>query len=128
LPLLTTLISNLKFTIGRFADNHKKLSLHLYRIGTHQKCQRMLVVSSREFRDRQKSYLDKVDAGMEILIQRGRNKSYKITSVSEDDTLMIKEEFFAKIDRSLQEAKEGKTFTMLPNESLDDFLTRLKDV
>ena len=90
----------------------------------------MLVVSSREFRDRQKSYLDKVDAGMEILIQRGKNKSYKVTPVSEDDTLMSKEEFFAKIDRSLQEAKDGKTFSMLPNESLDDFLTRIegKDV
>ena len=90
----------------------------------------MLVVSSREFRERQKSYLDKVDAGMEVLIQRGRAKSYKVTAVSEDDTLMSKEEFFAKIDRSLQEAKEGKTIAMLPDESLDDFLARIerKDV
>ena len=86
----------------------------------------MLVVSSREFRDRQKSYLDKIDAGIELLIQRGRSKAYKVTAVSEDDTLMSKEEFFAKIDRSLQEAKEGRTFAMLPNESLDDFLSRIE--
>ena len=86
----------------------------------------MLVVSSREFRERQKSYLDRVDAGTEVLIQRGRNKSYKVTAVSENDTLMTKEEFFAKIDRSLQEAKEGKTFAMLPGESLDDFLARIE--
>ena len=86
----------------------------------------MLVVSTREFRDRQRSYLDKVDSGMEILIQRGRAKSYKITPVSKDDTLMSKEAFFAKIDRSLQEAKEGKTTAMLPNESLDDFLARIE--
>jgi len=86
----------------------------------------MLIVSTREFRDRQRSYLDKIDAGMEVLIQRGRAKAYKITSVSNDDTLMSKEQFFAKIDRSLQEAKEGKTITMLPNESLDDFLARIE--
>ena len=46
----------------------------------------------------------------------------------EDDTLMTKEEYFAKIDRSLQQAKEGKVYEMLPNESLDDFLKRVKNV
>lgn len=46
----------------------------------------------------------------------------------EDDTLMTKEEYFAKIDRSLQQAKEGKVYEMLPDESLDDFLKRVKNV
>jgi len=68
----------------------------------------MLVVSSREFRDRQKSYLDKVDAGMEILIQRGQSKSYKVTAVSEDDTLMSKEVFFEKIDQAVKDIEDGK--------------------
>lgn len=43
---------------------------------------------------------------------------------AEDETLMTKEEYFAKIDRSLQQAREGKVMRMLPNESLDDFLRR----
>jgi len=85
----------------------------------------MLVVSSREFRDRQKSYLDKVDAGVEILVQRGKNKSYKITAVSEDDTLMSKEEFFAKIDRSLQEIEEGKGTVIKTKDELMAFLDSL---
>ena len=68
----------------------------------------MLVISAREFRDRQRSYLDKVDAGAEILIQRRKNKSYKIVPVIEDDTLMSKEEYFAKLERALQSIKEGK--------------------
>ncbi len=68
----------------------------------------MLVISSREFRDHQKSYLDQVDRGAEILIRRGKTRSYKILPVKEDDTLMSKEVFFAMIDRSLQDAKEGK--------------------
>jgi len=68
----------------------------------------MLVISTREFRDRQRSYLDKVDTGTEIFIQRNKNKSYKIVPVTEDDTLMSKEEYFAKLERGLQSIKEGK--------------------
>jgi len=68
----------------------------------------MLVVSSKEFRERQKSYLDKVDAGMEVLIQRGKTKSYKIIPVPDDDTLMSKEEFFAMIDQAVKEIEDGK--------------------
>ena len=82
----------------------------------------MLVVSSREFRDKQKSYLDKVDEGTDILIRRGKNKSYKITAVTTDDALMSKEDFFAKIDRSLQQAKEGKTTKVKGLQELNTFL------
>ena len=38
----------------------------------------MLVVSSREFRDNQAMYLDQADEGKEILVMRGKNKSYRI--------------------------------------------------
>ena len=68
----------------------------------------MLVVSTREFRDKQKSYLDQIDSGVEILIQRRKNKAYKIVPVAEDDTLMSKKAYFAMIDRGLQSIKEGK--------------------
>lgn len=85
----------------------------------------MLVITSREFRENQASYLDRVDKGEEILIQRKKNKSYKIVRVTEDDTLMSKEEFFSKIDKSLQQAKEGKRCSMNEGESLDDFLDRV---
>jgi antitoxin (DNA-binding transcriptional repressor) of toxin-antitoxin stability system len=78
----------------------------------------MLVVSSREFRDRQKSYLDKVDAGMEILIQRGQSKSYKITPVTNDDTLMSKEVFFAKIDQAVKDIEDGKGIVIESREEL----------
>ena len=68
----------------------------------------MLVISTREFREKQKSYLDKVDTGTEILIQRKKNRSYRIVPVTKDDTLMSKEEYFAMLDRGLQSIKEGK--------------------
>jgi antitoxin (DNA-binding transcriptional repressor) of toxin-antitoxin stability system len=45
----------------------------------------MLVVSSREFREKQAYYFDRVDDGEEILIQRGKNRAYKIVPVTADD-------------------------------------------
>jgi PHD/YefM family antitoxin component YafN of YafNO toxin-antitoxin module len=85
----------------------------------------MLIVSTGEFRGKQKSYLDKVDNGTELIIQRSKNRSYKIVPVEEDDSLMTKEEFFAKIDRALEEYKEGKAISFATNEELFAFLENL---
>ena len=86
----------------------------------------MLVVGSREFRNRQRNYLDKVDAGMEILIQRGRTKSYKVTAVPEKyDTLMSKEDFFAKIDQAVKEIEDGKGMVVKDRNELMAYLDSL---
>jgi len=85
----------------------------------------MLVITSREFRENQASYFDRVDQGEEILVQRKKNKAYRIVPVKEDDTLMNKDEFFAKVEKSLKQAKEGQRFSMNEGESLDDFLARV---
>ena len=63
----------------------------------------MLVISSREFRDNQKSYLDQVDEGLELLVQRGKNKSYRIVPVRESDTV-ISEEYISSPDADLERA------------------------
>lgn len=81
----------------------------------------MLVVSSREFRDNQKKYFDSVDSGEQVIVQRGKDRSYKLVPITADDTCMTQEEFYAKIDRSLQQAREGKTHTLDLNK-LDEFL------
>jgi len=85
----------------------------------------MLVISSREFRANQKNYLDKADEGAEILIHRGKHRSYKLVPVAEDDTLMSKEEFFAKIDLSLQQIADGKYTALETKEDLKNFLAAL---
>lgn len=85
----------------------------------------MLIITSREFRENQASYFDRVDKGEEILVQRKKNKAYRIVPVKEDDTLMSKQEFFAKIDQAREEVKNGQTYSMNPGESLDDFLERV---
>jgi antitoxin (DNA-binding transcriptional repressor) of toxin-antitoxin stability system len=67
----------------------------------------MLIISSREFRDNQASYLDRVDNGEEILLQRGKNKSYKIVPVSEVDTL-INKEYILSPDEDLKRGITGE--------------------
>lgn len=55
----------------------------------------MIIISSREFRENQKSYLDQIDAGAEVLLQRGKNKTYRIVPVTENDTVVKKEDILA---------------------------------
>lgn len=85
----------------------------------------MLVVSAREFRENQKSYLDQVINGAELLITRGKKQAFKILPVTNDDTLMSKEEFFAKLDKAKEEIKEGKFVEIKNNEELIKYLENL---
>ncbi len=85
----------------------------------------MLVVSAREFRENQKSYLDQVINGVELLITRGKKQAFKILPVTNDDTLMSKEEFFAKLDKAKEEIKEGKFVEIKNNEELIKYLENL---
>lgn len=41
-----------------------------------------------------------------------------------DETLMTQEEYFARIDRSLEQARQGKVTRKRPGESLTDMLRR----
>ena len=68
----------------------------------------MLVISAREFRENQKSYLDKVQEGLELLVTRGKNQSFKVTKVVEEDTIVSKE-FIEAFERGLKDIKEGRT-------------------
>ncbi len=61
-----------------------------------------------------------------MLITRGKNEAFKITKVTDDDSLMSKSEFYNMIKQALQEVEEEKTYAMLPNETLDDFMKRME--
>lgn len=80
----------------------------------------VLQVSTMEFRDRQASILDMADQGTNVVIRRG-NKVYAITPISDDD-LYFTPEILAKIDRSLQEAREGRVHRFDSIEALDKFI------
>ena len=78
----------------------------------------MLVISTREFREKQGIYLARVKNGEDIVLKSRENGSFKIVPVTEDDTLMSKEEFFAKIDCARKAVKEGKGITVHSKEEL----------
>lgn len=75
----------------------------------------MVIISSREFRQNQKHYLDKVDDGEQIIVQRGKDKAYKLTPVSEDD-LYFTSEMVERIKASYQQALDGKVTKVDPDQ------------
>jgi hypothetical protein len=84
----------------------------------------MIVISSREFRDNQRKYFDLVDQNEQVVVQRAKNKAYRLIPVA-NDTCMTQEEFYAKIDRSIKEFEEGKFTRVETREDLKNFLEAL---
>lgn len=85
----------------------------------------MEVISSRDFRSNQSKYLGMAAKGQGIILKTRSLGSFKITPLTEDDTLMSKEEFFRKLERARKEIKEGKGTTVRTKEELDAFLDSL---
>ena len=81
----------------------------------------MLVISTREFRERQGKYLGMVVNGENVVLKSRKEGSFKIVPLQRDDTLMSKEEFYAKLDKSIQQIKDGKLHTLNMN-NIDEFL------
>ena len=68
----------------------------------------MLVISSREFRDNLKKYMDLADKNVQIIIQRGKEKSYVLTPVSEKDKYFMNPETLSEIQEGINQYREGK--------------------
>ena len=70
----------------------------------------VLNFTTRDFRSQQALVLDKVDAGEEVIIHRGKDKSYIITPVHDND-IVISDEFRRKIAKAREDYKNGKGVT-----------------
>lgn len=80
-------------------------------------------ISTREFRERQASVLDMADRGENIIIRRG-SKAYALTPITADD-LYFTPEIMAKIDRSIEQARQGRVHRFGSAEELDRYLDSL---
>lgn len=85
----------------------------------------MEVISCRDFRSNQSKYLGMAAKGQGIILKTRSLGSFKITPLTEDDTLMSKEEFFRKLDRARQEIEAGKGTVLKNKEDIDRFLEAL---
>ena len=81
----------------------------------------MLVISSREFRQNQKLYFERADKGEQIIVQRGKDKAYALTPVSEDD-VYFNAEMIKKIKLSAEQAKNGEVKKITGSEEINDLL------
>ena len=81
----------------------------------------MLVISSREFRQNQRLYFEKADKGEQIIVQRGKDKSYVLTPVDDED-LYFNAEMVIRIKKSLNEAERGDVLTINTSEEITELL------
>lgn len=81
----------------------------------------MLVISSREFRQNQKKYFERVDKGEHIIVQRGKDKAYALTPVNEDD-LYFNAEMINKIKQSILEVQKGEVKRVSTSKEISDLL------
>lgn len=81
----------------------------------------MLVISSREFRQNQSMYLDKVDKGEQVIVLRGKDKFYMLTAIIEDD-IYFNAEMVNRIKKSLNEASNGEVKRVSTPEEIRDLL------
>lgn len=73
----------------------------------------VLQISSRQFRDKQKEIFELADKGEKIVIRRGDKQAYVLTPIDDDD-LYFTPEMLDKIEKSIQQVKEGKIRKLTP--------------
>ena len=71
------------------------------------------------------TYLGYVSSGQELILKTRDKGSFVIRKVKEDDTLMSKEEFFAKIEEAERQIERGEYTVINSKEELDNFFNSL---
>jgi antitoxin (DNA-binding transcriptional repressor) of toxin-antitoxin stability system len=81
----------------------------------------MLVISSREFRQNQKKYFDRVDEGEHVIVQRAKDKAYALTPIGKDD-MYFNAEMVNKIKQSISEVQKGEVQELSNSKEVKDLL------
>jgi len=81
----------------------------------------MLIISSREFRQNQRIYFEKVDKGEQVIVQRGKDKAYALTPVTGDD-IYFNAEMVKRIKQSIEQVKQGKVKRVSSPEEISSLL------
>ena len=81
----------------------------------------MLIISSREFRQNQRLYFDKADKGEQIIVQRGKDKSYALTPIGEED-IYFNEKMIERIKKSARQADDGNYIEISSSEEIKELL------
>ena len=85
----------------------------------------MVIISSREFRANTGRYFDMVKKGIDVILKSRSCGSFRLTPVKENDMVMSEQEFYEKLDHSINQVKEGKVVYQKEGESANDFIDRM---
>lgn len=99
------------------------LFFYSYICGVNQRYEDMQIVTTREFRANQKKYFEMAER--ETIFVSRRNAAPIVIYAAKEEDFPSKEELSA-IQRGIEDIKNGRTFKMGKNESLDDFLNRIE--
>ncbi len=64
-------------------------------------------ITSREFREKQRTYFELADKGEKVIIKRGRKQSYILTPIKGTD-LQLSPETEKRIEKSREQYRSGK--------------------
>ncbi len=81
----------------------------------------MLVISTREFRQNLKKYLDLIDKNERVIIQRGKDKVYEISNEVKNDRFFDDPVIKERLAKSINSYSDGKT-VKLSDDQLKDLL------
>ncbi len=81
----------------------------------------MLIISSREFRQNQRIYFERADKGEQIIVQRGKDKAYTLTPVTDND-VYFNAEMVERIKQSIKQVEEGKVKKITTSEEISNLL------
>ena len=98
-----------------------------YQSGIHYICRKeriMTIISIRDFRANQGKYLGLAASG-ESVILTSRAGSFKIVPITEDDGLVSKKDFLARVDDARKSIADGKGISVSGKEELDSLLANL---
>jgi hypothetical protein len=84
----------------------------------------VIEISSREFREKQKTYFELADKGAQIILKRGRKQAYLLTPVYDTD-FDITPELEERLEEGRRQYREGKTISFKTKEELHRFLDSL---
>ena len=98
-----------------------------YQSGIYYICRKeriMTIISIRDFRANQGKYLGLAASG-ESVILTSRAGSFKIVPITEDDGLVSKKDFLARVDEARKSIADGKGISVSGKEELDSLFANL---
>jgi hypothetical protein len=84
----------------------------------------MLVISTREFRNNQKSFLDIADSGKQVVISRGKKQAYLLMPISQDD-FVVSPEVLERLEESRRQFYTGEITACRTPEDIIEHLDSL---